>query len=104
MTMGFVTVCNQRSLPQGQMVAFVVENKEVLVVWPQGGEMKAYHGLCPHQQVPLKYGKFNGEKIVCPMHQWTFDGHTGKGLMANGCSLTEYPLRIEDGMVQVEVS
>lgn len=76
----------------------------ILLVWPDGGNLKAYQGTCPHQHVSLQRGEFNGRIITCPVHRWVFDGRTGKGLQPAGCALSEYPLRIEDGVVQVDVS
>lgn len=102
--MAYTTLCKQKNLLEGDMADFVVEGKEVLVIWPEGEKLRAYHGICPHQQVPLKHGQFNGRIVVCPMHQWVFDAKSGRGLQPQGCALSEYPLRIEDGMVQVDVA
>jgi len=101
--MAYTTLCKQKNLLEGEMAGFIVAGKEVLLVWPDGGELKASHGNCPHQQIPLKRGQFNGRIVVCPLHQWVFDGNSGRGLQPQGCSLAEYPLRVEDGMVQVAV-
>ena len=101
--MAYTTICKHKNLLEGEMAGFTVDGKEVLVVWPDGGELKAYHGNCPHQQIALKRGQFNGRIVICPAHQWVFDANSGRGLQPQGCTLAEYPLRIEDGMVQVEV-
>lgn len=102
--MRYTTVCKYRNLGEGEMVPFTVDGREILLVWPDGGELKAFQGACPHQNGALKYGGFNGRIITCTLHNWVFDARTGLGLSPTGCALEEYPLRIEDGMVQVDLS
>lgn len=99
--MSYITLCKAKNMVEGELATFRTEAGEVVVVWPDGGEMKAYRGTCPHQNVPLR-GTFNGRIITCQLHNWVFDGRNGKGLSPTGCALKEYPLRISDGMVQVE--
>jgi toluene monooxygenase system ferredoxin subunit len=100
----YTPLCKERNLLEGELASFVVDGREILLVWPDGGNLKAYQGTCPHQHVSLQRGEFNGRIIICPVHRWVFDGRTGKGLQPAGCALSEYPLRIEDGVVQVDVS
>ena len=64
------------------MVAFEIQGHEFIVLWSEAGEPRAYGG-------------------ACPLHQWVFDGRDGLGLNA-GCRLKSYPLRIREGMVEVD--
>jgi toluene monooxygenase system ferredoxin subunit len=32
-----------------------------------------------------------------------FDGRNGAGLSPTGCEMTEYPMRVVDGMVEVDL-
>lgn len=66
------------------------------------GELKAFQGACPHQDDPL-CSTFNGRIVTCQLHNWVFDGHTDKCLSPAGCELKQHPLRVEDGMVQVDL-
>lgn len=100
--MSYVTLCKAKNIMEGELAAFSIDGGDVILVWPDGGEMKAFQGTCPHQSVPL-WSTFNGRIITCQFHNWVFDGRTGKGLSPTGCELKEYPLRIEDGMVQVKL-
>lgn len=49
-------------------------------------------------------GDFNGRILYCIAHGWVFDGHSGKCLQPTGWAMKEYPMRIENGMVQVDVT
>ena len=99
--MAYRTLCRQQSLQEGEMVAFEIQGHEFIVLWPEADEPRAYAGACPHQGVPLRRGFFNGRTLTCPLHQWVFDGRDGLGQNA-GCRLKSYPLRVRDGMVEVD--
>lgn len=102
--MAYTTVCKYRNLGEGEMVPFNIDGHEILLVWPDGGELKAFYGVCPHENGLLKAGGFNGRLVTCTLHNWVFDGRTGEGLSPTGCALDEFPLLIEDGMVMVDLS
>lgn len=99
--MSYITLCKAKNIQEGDLAAFSTDEGDFMLVWPDGGELKAFQGTCPHQDVPL-WSTFNGRIITCQHHNWVFDGRTGQGLSPSGCGLAEYSLRIEDGMVQVE--
>lgn len=100
--MSYITLCKHKNLTEGELAAFSTDDGDVMLVWPDDGELKAFQGTCPHQDVPL-WSTFNGRIVTCQFHNWVFDGRTGKGLSPAGCTLKQYPLRIEDGMVQVDM-
>ncbi|MGK3993549.1 Rieske 2Fe-2S domain-containing protein [Sorangium sp. So ce1024] len=101
--MPFVSVCKAADVQEGRMGWFRVQRKSVLIVWPRNGELKAYRGRCPHQDVPLDTATFDGEHVVCGVHQWRFDGSTGRCVGARPCALHPYPLRVQDDELQVDL-
>lgn len=103
--MAFQTLCKQRYLGEGEAVPFLLDGQELLVIWPDGGQPRAFSGLCPHEQQSLvNNSQFNGRTLVCTVHGWVFDGRTGEGLRPEGCALDEYPLRLtEDGQVEIDL-
>ena len=102
--MGFTKVCTVDDLWEGEMEAFTVNGHEILVVCAEGGEIKAFQGICPHQDIPLVEGKLDGNKIICRAHLWQFDAGTGKGINPDDCALAEYPVKVdgEDILVETE--
>ncbi|HMV52635.1 MAG TPA: Rieske 2Fe-2S domain-containing protein [Rhodocyclaceae bacterium] len=100
--MAFRKVCTLDDLWEGEMASFDVEGHEVLLVWPEGGDVRAFQGVCPHQDIPLEEGKFDGKVIMCRAHQWTFDAGTGKGINPGDCRLAEYPIQISGNDILVE--
>jgi len=86
------------------MGLFHAGRKSVLLVWPTGGELKAYRGRCPHADMPLSDAAFDGKIVSCPHHQWGFDCTSGKcvtHLVRN--ALHPYDLRVEGDEIQVDV-
>lgn len=86
---------------QGDLRAVQVNGQELIVLRLDGGELRAYQGICPHQDQRLADGDFDGEKIMCFGHLWEFDAATGNGVNPTGCSLASYPIEIVDGDVRV---
>lgn len=102
--MAFTTVCRKDAVAEGGMGLFQVGKKSVLLVWPQGGQLKAYRGRCPHADMPLTEGCFDGQRVVCSIHQWGYDGRSGKCVShAHPSTLHAYALQVEGDDIQVDV-
>ncbi len=103
--MAFQALCKQRYLGEGESTPFMVDGREVLVLWPDGGQPRAFEGICPHEQQSLvNNSEFNGRILICTVHGWVFDGRNGRGLRPEGCAMKEYPLRMADGgMVEIDL-
>jgi toluene monooxygenase system ferredoxin subunit len=101
--MTFHKVCKLDDLWEGEMEAFEVEGEEILLVWPEGGEPCAFQGVCPHQDIPLIEGKFDGKTVVCRAHQWSFCATSGKGVNPDHTQLARYPVKVEHGEVLVQI-
>jgi toluene monooxygenase system ferredoxin subunit len=102
--MAFTSICATGAIKEGGMGLFQAGRKSVLLVWPTGGELKAYRGRCPHADVPLNESSFNGKVVTCLHHQWGFDATSGKcvtHLVRN--ALHPYELRIEGDEILVDV-
>ena len=85
--MAFKKVCSVEDIWEGEMDSFEVDGKEVLLICKDGGEFSAFQGVCPHQDIPLVEGKFDGKIITCRAHLWTFDVCSGKGINPSDCAL-----------------
>lgn len=54
--MAFETVCKQSLLYEGELIPCMVGDKEIVIMWPDGGQPKAYEARCPHEDVSLGRG------------------------------------------------
>lgn len=100
--MAFEKVCTLDDLWEGEMESFEVDGQEILLVCRDGGEVRAFQGVCPHQDIPLVEGKFDGKLLVCRAHSWIFDAATGEGVNPAGCQLAEYPIKLDGDDVYVD--
>jgi toluene monooxygenase system ferredoxin subunit len=101
--MAFTSICPTSAVSEGSMGIFMAGKKSVLLVWPAGGELKAYRGRCPHADMPLNEANYDGKVLTCNYHQWGFDCTSGKcvtHLVRN--ALFPYPLRVEGDEIQVD--
>lgn len=100
--MALKKICTLDDLWEGEMASFDVNGQEILLVWPEGGAIKAYQGNCPHQDISLAEGRFDGKVIMCRAHQWTFDSSSGQGINPGDCQLAEYPVKLDGDDIYVD--
>jgi toluene monooxygenase system ferredoxin subunit len=101
--MAFVRVCSVDELGAEGMAGFYVEGVEVLVVRDKEGVVRAFDGICPHQDSLLAEGHFDGAVITCGAHGWMFNAVTGQGINAPGCRIAAYPVKVDGDDVHVDL-
>ena len=77
-----------------------------IAVFNLGDRFFATDNRCPHKGGPLCDGIVTGHAVVCPLHAWKVNLETGqveRPAAANHCVQT-YPARVQDGVLQVDVS
>ncbi|GAA0667555.1 hypothetical protein GCM10009535_54290 [Streptomyces thermocarboxydovorans] len=101
----WVNAVDRDELWEGDILDVEVEGEQVLLVHLSGGDVKAYQGMCPHQEVLLADGEWDEDSAVllCGGHKWEFDMKTGAGLNPTGCQLYEYPIRVTENQVEVGI-
>ncbi|HPX35792.1 MAG TPA: Rieske 2Fe-2S domain-containing protein [Mycobacterium sp.] len=94
------------SLWEGEVLDVEVGGQPVMIVHLLGGDLRAYQGMCPHQEIPMAAGVFDPEtsQLTCAGHAWVFDLRTGRGVNPAGFQLFAYPIREIHGTIQVGVS
>jgi p-cumate 2,3-dioxygenase ferredoxin subunit len=92
-------------LEEGEMRQVHLSDDNPIAVYRVGGKYYATDDRCTHGEVSLtEEGSLNGCEIQCSWHFGSFDIRTGAP-MAMPCEipLKTYPVRIEDGVLYVEV-
>jgi len=83
-------------IPLGEGRVYAVDGEQIAVFRLTDGSVRALGAVCPHAGGPLADGLIDGEVVVCPLHNNTFE-------LASGCSPTgqpsvpTYPVRVEEG-------
>ena len=93
-------------LPPGH-VKIVTAGSLRIGVYNLDGKFCAIEDRCSHDDGPLCEGDFDAEEgvVVCPRHGATFDICSGRPLTLPAYEPVEtFPVRVEDGIVKVDVS
>jgi toluene monooxygenase system ferredoxin subunit len=90
-------VCRVADVPENGLRECEAEGGLRLVVANAGGEFFGFQAVCPHQDVPLCEGLFDGSVLTCHMHLWQWDIRTGAPLGLAEAPLQRYPLAVEGG-------
>lgn len=104
--MAEVNVCPLEELPLGSVK--IVRAGEIAVgVYNLDGELYALEDRCSHDDGPLCEGDFDPEEgyAVCPRHGSRIDIRTGRPLTLPAyLPVDTFPVRVEDGIVKVDIS
>ncbi|MFO1415664.1 MAG: nitrite reductase small subunit NirD [Burkholderiales bacterium] len=77
--------------PDGDVAVFRTADDRVFAV----------HDRCPHKGGPLSQGIVFGDRVACPLHNWTIELATGEAVAPDvGCT-RRFAARVEDGRVLV---
>lgn len=101
--MAYVRVCGVGDLGADGMAGFYLDGSEVLVLRDRQGAIRAFDGICPHQDSLLADGHFDGVTIICGAHGWMFNAMTGMGINPSSCRIAPYPVRIEGDEIYVDI-
>jgi nitrite reductase (NADH) small subunit len=59
---------------------------------------------CPHKGGPLSQGIVFGERVACPLHNWSIELNSGDAVAPDvGCT-QRFPVKVENSRVFVELS
>jgi len=86
----------------GEMLGVEVGGVKVLLLNVED-EVRAYLDRCPHRASPLSEGNLDGRTLICATHLWEFDALTGGGINPERSRLIRFPIRIEQGIIYVEL-
>lgn len=102
-TVRWTPVATLDELWEGEATQVEAANDSVLLVHLEGGGLRAYQAICPHQERPLVDGEIVDGILTCSAHSWEFDLRTGTGVNPERCRLYSYEVRSEDDRILVGV-
>jgi nitrite reductase (NADH) small subunit/3-phenylpropionate/trans-cinnamate dioxygenase ferredoxin subunit len=68
-----------------------------------GGDFFAVDDTCPHAGGSLTEGMLDDGLVICPLHAYAFETGSGRCIDDPSCSVSAYPVRVEGGIVQVQI-
>ena len=57
---------------------------------------------CPHRGGPLSQGIVFGDRVACPLHNWTIDLDSGNAIAPDVGCVPRYLVEVRDGRVLLE--
>ncbi|MCS7270906.1 MAG: nitrite reductase small subunit NirD [Gemmataceae bacterium] len=100
----YVVVCPVSAIPLGMGRAYQIGLERIALFRTRRGRIFATAQVCPHRGGPLADGMLVEEQVVCPLHAFRFDLHTGACEQQQVCSLRTYPVHVTpDGFVHVGI-
>ena len=94
-------VCRVAEVPENTLKECEAEGGLKLVVANAGGEFIGVQAICPHQEVPLCEGMFDGATLTCHMHLWQWDIRTGAPMGIAELPLQRYDVTVEGDAIYV---
>ena len=98
----FHSVCRVKDLPEGEGKTVAVAGK-LIAVFRHGGRYYAIDDVCPHMGASLGGGYVEEGIVTCPWHAWRFRLADGAWADNSRIKIGSFPVRVEDGEIQVEV-
>jgi 3-phenylpropionate/trans-cinnamate dioxygenase ferredoxin component len=100
----WIQACRVDDIALEDVIRLDYNSKTYAIYRSPEDEFYATDGLCTHEKVHLADGLVMDNIIECPKHNGRFDYQTGEAKGAPVCvNLRTYPVRVESGVVLVNV-
>lgn len=99
----WISIADVDDLPAGRPVRARLNERDLAVVRCEQDDIPhVVDDRCPHRGGQLSDGSVDGENIVCALHGYDFDLHTGISRYDASERITIYPARVVDGRLEVD--
>lgn len=83
----------EEEIPEGDFIRQVTIAKKKLCLLRHNGTLHLLQNSCPHAGGILSGGWCEKDKLVCPIHRYSYDLNNGRGAEGQGDYIDIYPLR-----------
>jgi toluene monooxygenase system ferredoxin subunit len=87
--------CKRSDVPEGGLKECALEDGQKVLIANSGDEYYACQAICPHQEVALCDGLYDGTTLTCHQHLWQWDIRSGAPI-----GLAEQPLETYRTLVE----
>lgn len=95
-------ICRTGDVPANGLRECELEGGMKLLVANSGSEYFAVQAVCPHQEVALCEGMYDGKVLTCHQHLWQWDIRTGAPMGIAEAPLERYDVTVEGDVVYVD--
>jgi len=98
-------VCNVADIPVlGARVVKRATQPDVAIFRNSEDAVFALLDRCPHRGGPLSQGIVFGERVACPLHNWSIELHSGCAVAPDEGCTQKFSVKVEDGQVYLDVA
>lgn len=98
-------VCNVADIPVlGARVVKRATQPDVAIFRNSEDVVFALLDRCPHRGGPLSQGIVFGERVACPLHNWSIDLGSGCAVAPDEGCTQKFSVKVEDGQVYLDVA
>lgn len=94
-------ICKRSEIPDNGLKECITQSGLKVLVANAGGEYFACQATCPHQDVSLCEGLFDGAVLTCHQHLWQWDIRTGAAIGLAESPLECYKIEIDSDFVYI---
>jgi len=100
----WVELCEVSAIPPRGAICVDAGDNRIALFRTNDDEVFALEDKCPHKQGPLSQGIVHDGCVTCPLHNWVISLSTGQAQGADEGQVTTYPIRVEEGKVQLDIA
>jgi nitrite reductase (NADH) small subunit len=98
-------VCNVADIPVlGARVVKRATQPDVAIFRNSEDAVFALLDRCPHRGGPLSQGIVFGERVACPLHNWSIELNSGCAVAPDEGCTQKFSVKVEDGKVYLDVA
>ena len=101
--MAWLRACSLDQLEEGKPWRIRLEAMDLMLTRFGQDEVHALSNVCLHRGAPLSGGETAEGMVTCNLHFWQFDLKDGHCVQVPSIVLKNYPSKIEEGAVFVEI-
>lgn len=94
-------ICRLEDIPVNSIKECAADDGSTVLIANANGNVHACNAICPHQEVPLCEGMFDGKVLTCHMHLWQWDIATGDPIGLAEVPLETFDVDVRDGWIHV---
>ena len=98
----FVRIAGTADIKPGSGATVEAGGKS-LAVFNVEGTYYAIDNECVHRGGPLGEGDLDGNVVMCPWHNWTYDVITGRCINNPSACVKSYPVQVEGTDVKAQL-